>query len=578
MIPRNEHPNPQFERKDWICLNGEWEFEIDKSVSGMERKLYEKEHLDLRILVPFCPESSISGVGDKDFLNCVWYRRDIEIPENMKGKRVILHFDAVDHEATVYVNGKQAGTHIGGFVGFSVDITDHLEDGKGSVCLCAVDDVRDPRFGSGKQCDKYASRGCHYTRTTGIWQSVWLEFVNDVRINSFRLYPDVNRKKLDFTADLCGWGELKAVAYYNGKEVGSTKLEFCQSGSVSGSIALSELHLWEIGNGRLYDLVFTYGEDEVKTYFGMRSITYDGMKFYLNGKSVFQRLVLDQGFYPDGIYTARDDAALINDIVISMDAGFNGARLHQKVFEPRFLYHCDRLGYLVWGEYGNWGINYSRTDALPYFLDEWAEILERDFNHPAIVGWCPWNEFWDNGHYIKDTRLTATTYKMTKAIDTTRPCIDTSGGVHTPANDIYDVHDYTQKPEEFSFRYSAATITECMEKLYSQKPHYADRNGYFKEGQPFFMSEYGGIKWDVNSGNANAWGYGEAPTTEEEFIERYRGLTNVLLDNPSFFAFCYTQLYDVEQEVNGLYTYDRKPKFDMSVFKEINSRKAAVED
>jgi len=577
MIPRNEHPNPQFERKNWICLNGEWEFEIDKSVSGMDRKLYKKEHLDSQITVPFCPESALSGVGDTDFLNCVWYRRDIEIPCDKKGLRAILHFDAVDHEAKVYINGKKVGSHIGGFVGFSIDITDHLNEGKNSVCLCAFDDVRDTRFGSGKQCEKYESRGCSYTRVTGIWQSVWLEFVPEIFIKGIKLYPDVDNCKLDFTTTLVGAATLTAVASYEGREVGRCEIE-SHGGQTSGSIALSELHLWEAGAGRLYDITLTYGDDEVSSYFGMRSIRFEGKKFMLNGKSVFQRLVLDQGYYIDGIYTASSDDALIKDIELSLAAGFNGARLHQKVFEPRFLYHCDRLGYLVWGEYGNWGIDFSRMDALPYFLDEWAEIIDRDFNHPAIIGWCPWNEFWDTRQYIKDTRLTATTYKMTKAIDPTRPCIDTSGGVHTAANDIYDVHDYVQDPTEFSFRYSPLTIYECMDRLYSKNRHHETLNGHFNESQPFFMSEYGGIKWDVKSGNANAWGYGEAPKTEEEFVERYRGLTNVLLDNPTIFGFCYTQLYDIEQETNGLYNYDRTPKFDMNIFKEINSRKAAIED
>ena len=573
MIPRNEHPNPQFERKDWICLNGEWEFEIDKSVSGMARRLFEKEHLDSKITVPFCPESILSGIGDTDFLNCVWYRRDIEISEDKKGLRTIIHFDAIDHEATVFINGRQAGNHIGGFAGFTIDITDFLQGGKNSVCVCAVDDAKDKRFGKGKQSHEYASRGCRYTRVTGIWQSVWIEFVPAVRIDKIKLYPDVYNQKLDFTATLIGAGALTAVASYEGREIGRCEM-ISRGGLVSGSIAIAEMHLWEVGHGRLYDLELTYGEDCVSSYFGMRSIGFEGKKFILNGKSVFQRLVLDQGYYMDGLYTAPTDEALVNDINLSVAAGFNGARLHQKVFEPRFLYHCDRLGYLIWGEYGNWGIDYSRLDALSYLLDEWAEIIDRDFNHPALVGWCPWNEFWDTGEYIKNTRLVSSTYRMTKAMDPTRVCIDTSGGYHTWDNDICDVHDYEQDPAKFKAHYSHDSVTEDM-KDHNYRRHL---DGVLDASLPYFVSEYGGIKWDVKSGNASAWGYGTAPKTEEEFIERYRGLTNALLDNPIMFGFCYTQLYDIEQEVNGLYNYDRTPKFDIAVFKEINSRKAAIED
>lgn len=211
---------------------------------------------------------------------------------------------------------------------------------------------------------------------TGIWQTVWVEFVPAVRIRHFRLYPDVENCKLGFAVEVIGAGKLTLSASYAGKPVGKCELT-ATGGTVIGELLLSELHLWEVGQGRLYDLTLTYGDDTVQSYFGMRSLSFDGKKFLLNSKSVFQRLVLDQGYYPDGIYTAPSEEALIRDIQISLDAGFNGARLHQKVFEPRFFYHCDRMGYLVWGEYGNWGINPSDPAVIPRMLEEWLEILAR---------------------------------------------------------------------------------------------------------------------------------------------------------------------------------------------------------
>ena len=575
---RQEYPNPQFKREQWTNLNGTWEFEIDRSKSGEERGLHKKDKLERLINVPFCPESKLSEITDTDFLECVWYRRDIEIPAEHEGKRVILHFGAVDHIATVYVNGAKVGTHIGGYVGFEFDITDYLVDGTNSLCVRAVDETRDPLYGHGKQSVAYASRGCHYTRVTGIWQTVWLEYVPEVRISSIKMYPDIENAKLDFTAELKGKGTLKAVATYNGNVVGSAELK-SNGGAVSGSIALSELHLWEVGNGRLYDLKLTYADDTVYSYFGMRQVALDGMKFLLNGKAVYQRLVLDQGFYPDGIYTARTENDLINDIQLSLDAGFNGARLHQKVFEPLFLYHCDRLGYIVWGEYGSWGMDHSNIAVAPRMLDEWTQILDRDFNHPAIIGWIPYNETWFYDGRKQDNLVITTLYNMTKALDKTRICIDTSGGLHVKS-DIFDVHDYTQNVETFDDMWSKTDFYEAMQLM--AKYHGSGSRNYTclgkYGGEPLFMSEYGGIKWDVNSGISSAWGYGNAPQTKEEFIERYRGLTNVLLDNPNMLGFCYTQLYDVEQEVNGLYTYDRQAKFDMKIFKDINSRKAAIED
>lgn len=583
MIPRSEHPQPQFERREWLNLNGEWEFEIDKSVSGEARCLFEKDHLGGKILVPFCPESTLSGVGDVDFLNCVWYRRDLEIPAEWQGGRVLLHFGAVDHFATVYLNGKKIGTHQGGYASFQFDITDHLTKGVNSLCVCAVDDCRDGRFGSGKQSREYASHDCDYTRTTGIWQTVWLEHVPSAYIRSFKLTPDAENGTLTLEASLCGKGMLTAEAFYEGCPVGKLTLGATQAAVVCGTMTLEKKHLWECGNGRLYDLTLTFGEDVVKSYFGLRSVRFDGRRFLLNGKSVFQRLVLDQGFYPDGIYTAPSDAALQNDIQLSLGAGFNGARLHQKVFEPRFLYHCDKMGYLVWGEYGDWGIDHTDLECLAPVLSEWREVVERDYNHPAIVGWCPTNEVWPsrkNGEH-KRAEVRELLYHLTKSIDKTRPCIDVSGGQHTVATDIFDMHCYEQNVTRFDTIFKNTDVKAILDTWKNGTEHNAHevyRLGICDPELPFFVSEYGGIKWDVNSGNANAWGYGNAPKTAEELIERYRGLTNTLLDNPSMFGFCYTQLTDVEQETNGIYTYDRKEKFDTSVFREINTRKAAIED
>ena len=570
-IPRAEHPNPQFERKNWRNLNGEWEFEIDNSVSGIERELYKADKLESKITVPFCPESKLSGIGNTDFMNCVWYRREIDITaDELKGK-VFLRFGAVDYEATVYINSTEACTHKGGYVSFKADITALLKEGTNVITVCAKDDVRSPLIPRGKQSERLHSWGCDYTRTTGIWQTVWLEFTPETYVDSIKLVPNAQNSSVSFTAKLCGKAALKIEALYEGRIVGYFSMEEA-SGCICGEIKLSETHLWEVGCGRLYDLRIIFGEDEVSSYFGLRSVRLDGYKFLINEESVFQRLVLDQGFYPDGIYTAPSDEALVNDIKLSLEAGFNGARLHQKVFEERFLYHCDKMGYIVWGEFPNWGLDYSAPDAVYGILPEWCEEVERDFNHPSIVGWCPFNETWDYGGRQQRNSLLEIVYRTTKQLDPTRPCIDTSGNFHV-VTDIYDVHDYEQDPKIFS---------ECYDKLVSDGELYDQVNKYHGHRQTYrgeatFVSEYGGIKWVVGESDDNAWGYGNAPKTEEEFINRYKGLTDVLLDNELMFGFCYTQLYDVEQEQNGLYTYDREPKFDMEIFRKINSRKAAIE-
>ena len=569
-IPRAEYPTPQFARENWMNLNGEWEYSTDRAVSGEARKLYmpESDAFTETIIVPFCRESELSGVGDKDFCECVWYRKKLTLPEDWQSgeKRIILHVGACDYVATVYVNGQKIGKHVGGFVSFSFDITPALTEGENTIVISAYDDTRSGNQPGGKQSLRYGSYGCYYTRTTGIWQTVWLECVPGAYLKSARYLTDVAASTLTVEAKAVSpdGTPFKAEAYWDGKKVGEASA-VTTFGCATVQVKLSELHLWELGKGGLYDLVLTLGDDVVKSYFGMRSLGLSDSALVINGKKVFQRTVLDQGFYPDGIFTAPTEQALIDDITRSMDCGFNGARLHQKVFEPLFLYHCDRLGYMVWDELGNWGLNLARPNAWKAYTCEWTEVVARDINHPSIIGWCPFNET----KLDQDPDIIAILADLTRRLDPTRPVIDTSGWVHVDgATDIMDWHDYDQNPETFRQRYiDVANGVGVMNKRFTTETII-----------PRFISEYGGIKWDVNSGNSAAWGYGNAPQTEEEFLERFKGLAEALLENPFITGLCYTQLTDVEQEVNGLYTYDRKAKFDVSFFKKVLSQKAAMEE
>ena len=567
---RPEFPNPQFRRDNWVNLNGTWSFCLDVEDNGAEKKYFEKTAFDGKIEVPFCPESALSGVGHTDFINACWYAREIDIPESALTGRVLLHFGAVDYEANVYVNGQKAGSHKGGFISFCLDITDYAVAGKNTLVVHARDNTKDPMIPSGKQSMVTFSKGCYYTRSTGIWQTVWLEFVPKSYIKNFRITPDVVNGYVTVEADVVGEGVLNATALYKGNYM-ANGARFTNGNTVSITMKLKELHLWEVGNGRLYDMELEFAGDKVHTYFGMREVRIDGRKVLINGKSVYQRLVLDQGLYPDGIYTAKDEKALINDIEISLAAGFNGARLHQKIFEPLFLYHADRLGYIVWGEFPNWGLDHTDPASVLSFMPEWAEEIARDYNHPSIVGWCPFNETWDSKTTGKRQcdDVIATAYYMTKALDKTRPVIDSSGNYHV-ATDIYDLHNYKQDVTLFKTELDKLVDGEVWD------PNVKRKQPLEWDGKiPMFMSEYGGIRWS----NLEGWGYGNAPTSEQEFKDRYKGLTDALLDNPTMFAFCYTQLYDVEQEQNGLYTYEREKKFDdMSFFYDVNTRKAAIED
>ena len=567
-IPRPEHPNPQFERENWVNLNGEWEFEFDYGNSGRDRKFYERTSLNSKIIVPFCPESVLSGIGNVDFLNCVWYLKKVKIKNC--NKNVILHFGAIDYESYIYINGKQVYHNVGGYVGFDIDITNYVNKGQeNTITVCAID-THPKGKASGKQSKNYYSMGCDYTRTTGIWQTVWLEYVEKSYIKSVKYYPSIEDKSVQIEVETVGKAEFCAEASYKGKCVGCVSAKL-NAGISRVTLKLDELHLWEVGKGRLYDLTLTYGKDKVKSYFGIRSTAFDNKNYLLNGKPVYLRTVLDQGFYKKGIYTAETEEELVKDIYLSLDAGFNGARLHQKVFEPRFLYHCDKLGYMVFGEAANWGIDCSNMEHLAPFLLEWQRELARDFNHPSIIGWCPLNETWDFDNKHQNDDFVRALYYSTKAIDTTRPCVGTSGNYQV-VSDIYDLHDYLQGKEEFEKIYYAPTYEEFAEN-YDKSHEWVSKYQKSKDykDMALYLSEYGGIRWDTDG--VGGWGYGDGPKTEEEFLDRYEYLTKALVNSPYVCGFCYTQLYDVEQEVNGLYTYEREPKFDMKKIKAITQVK-----
>ena len=576
-IPRPEHPRPQMVRPDWINLNGTWQFEMDPGRSGRERGLPDAERLKGEILVPFCPESKLSGIGHKDFIPAVWYRRLFTLPEAWEDKRILLHFGAVDYDAWVYVNGRLAGFHRGGYTPFTLEMTDHLERGENTVTLYAEDDTRSRLQPRGKQSDQYESYRCLYTRTTGIWQTVWLEAVPEICIQSLRLTPLLEQGALLVQARLRGdsrdfWLEAEARAE---GDIGGQGKCLAENGWGCCLLPLSDVRPWSPQDPFLYDLRLTLhceGEtlDRVESYFGLRSIgVCDGVVLF-NGRPIFQRLVLDQGYYPDGIYTAPTDEALRKDIELAQALGFNGARLHQKVFEPRFLYWADRLGYLVWGEFPNWGLDHSHPGALERVLAEWPAVIERDYSHPCVIGWCPFNETPPD----QNPELIRTVSRLTRALDWTRPAIDTSGYVHVET-DLWDVHDYAHgiTPEQFAERYEAFARGDRPWRSFPQhEPEWA--------GQPYWVSEYGGIWWNPEQEDPRGWGYGDRPCTVEEFVRRYRTLTEALLRNPRMWGFCYTQLYDIEQEVNGLYYYDRSPKFAPEVMEEIrriSTQKAAVE-
>jgi hypothetical protein len=624
-FPRPEYPRPQFQRADWLCLNGEWQFERDPGDSGIARGLLSRE-LSEKIIVPFCPESELSGIGDPDFHPVVWYRRDVTLPAEWQGRDAVLHFGAVDYDATVWVNGVEVGRHRGGFTPFSCPLRGVARAGqKITIVVRARDDGHDPKP-RGKQSISYAPHSCFYTRTTGIWQTVWLEPVARVHLKRPRVTPDLGsacfRLEVPLSQNAPGH-KLRARLRESVDENSTPSGEILHEKTVRADLSMgvqlelpvpeNAVRAWAPGQGNLYgielEIVDAQGQivDSATTYGGLRSVALDGLAIKINGETVFQRLVLDQGYYPDGVMTAPSDAALIEDIQLSLDAGFNGARLHQKVFEERFLFHADRMGYLVWGEFGDWGSNNHgpMSDHWRHgiaYAAQWLEVLERDYSHPAIIGWCPLNETAQILH-DKITGLDDATRAMflaCKAMDTTRPVLDASGYSHRVIeSDVFDSHDYIYEPdfgvglERFADRY--AHMNEG--NVWTNPLDYDWQTGQPKiknhawslpwRGQPFFVSEFGGFKWNPNvpvkstqedeADRKGSWGYGSDPVSAEDCVARFKATCDLLLDNPQMFGYCYTQLTDIFPEENGIYTFDRKSKFNTAEIRAIQTRPAAIE-
>ncbi|MCD6286223.1 MAG: beta-glucuronidase [Anaerolineae bacterium] len=569
-LPRPEYPRPQFVREAWLNLNGPWTYTFDFGKSGRQRGFAESTgfsdaHPGGTINVPFCPESKLSGVAYTDFIEMMWYHRAITVPAEWAGKRVILHFGGVDYECEVFVDGVSVGRHWGGTVAFSFDITGVVTPGEThNVVVYVRDEVRSGVQPGGKQCPDFKSRRCHYTRTTGIWQTVWMEAVAPTGLKGVQTVPDLDGARFIVTPRFYALkaGTMFRATLKDGARVVS-QAEAVAADGVPVVLPVADPKPWSPADPFLYDLTFEVVEadsvvDTVEAYAGLRKVHVEGNRLFLNNEPFYLRLVLDQGFYPDGIWTAPDDEALKHDIELSMAAGFNGARLHQKVFEPRFHYWADQLGYVTWGESSSWGIDVTGIESARNFLAEWREIVTRDRNHPSIIAWTPFNETRGGAGHPQHQRLHADAYDLTHDLDPTRPVNDASGYAHVKT-DLWTTHSYNQNAESLKAQLAIDPETGVWRNFPDVEVDYT--------GQPYIVDEFGGIKWIPRADLVfadNSWGYGDDPKTLEEFYARLEGLVDAVLSHEHICGYCYTQLTDIEQEQNGLYNYDRSEKFDMA--------------
>jgi beta-galactosidase/beta-glucuronidase len=575
-IPRPEYPQPQFEREEWLNLNGPWEFEFDDENIGLDENwAFGAKDFSQTITVPFCFESEKSGVGDQGPHSVAWYRRVFIVPDGWEGRRILLNFGAVDYRATVWVNGKFAGEHEGGHTPFRFEVTKSLTPGPNHVTVRVEDPPADRYIPRGKQHWQARPESIFYTRTTGIWQTVWLEPVGHSYLDRVRIDSNINGA-VTFDARIARADEdlqFFATISYEGKVI-ATGMGPVDGTQATAGAFVRDPHWWSPNTPCLYDVTFelTKGNrvlDRVQSYFGFRQISTQDGKILLNGEPIYLKMVLDQGYWPDSILTPPSDEAIRYDIQMAKDMGFNGVRKHQKIEDPRFLYWADRIGLLVSAEMAN---AYCFDDeSVARVTREWLDAVARDYNHPSIVIWVPINESWGIPN-VRDPRQQAHLkgmYMLTKSLDSTRLIIDNDGWEHTDSTDLFAIHDYSHDGKLFYERFKPIQDGKIpipfQGKLFLAP-------GYEYNGSPIYLSEFGGVSYIPKGVNAprNSWGYEGMEQSEPAALERIRGLYEGIAKLPKIMGICYTQLTDVEQEVNGLLTYDRKPKFDPREIREIN--------
>ncbi len=585
------HPRPQLTRARWIDLGGPWSFAYDDAGRGFDERWQERQDIYSRTIeVPFPPESPASGIGDTSFHSILWYRRTFQVPSEDKGKRLLLHCGAVDYRAHVWVNGQLVVTHEGGQTPFCADITTALRTDEDQVIVIRAEDapldLAQPR---GKQDWQEEPHSIWYQRTTGIWQQIWLEAVASTHITQVRWTPDLDRGVLGFVVALQRPEELSflhlrvQLSLHDMTLADDTYL--VQGTEVQRHIALDragmmngERMLWSPEHPNLVHATLTVlvGDeivDEVQSYVGLRSVGVDNGHFLLNGRPYYLRFALEQGYWPQSHLAAPSGEALRREVELAKELGFNGVRIHQRVADPRFLYWCDCLGLLVWGEMANAYI-FSPT-AVERLTREWLEVLARDYSHPSIVVWVPLNESWGVPDVARDStqrHYVQTLYYMTKALDPTRPVIGNDGWEHV-VSDIYSIHDYSFAGTVLRERYGSLEAAKRTLQEVQPGHRLLELPGYHYTNQPIMLTEFGGISHRPKS-DAPWFGYGTV-TDHDAFLSKYRELVDAILDSPAIAGFCYTQLTDTAQETNGLLTADREPKLDPAAVRAITERPSA---
>ena len=583
-MERKEYPRPQFRRDSWQNLNGTWEFAFDDQSEGKAQGWWRGDKkLDKIINVPFSYQYPASGINDKAIHDITWYRRTFLIAKENAGKRALLCFNASDYETDVWVNGIHAVNHKGGFAPFSVDITDYL-NGEENVLVVRCFDSLETAVPRGKQHWEGITYGCFYYPNSGIWQSVWLEFFGRDCIESYALKPDIDNRCIrgEIHTMYARADEAEIVLTFQGKILQKQRFMLPHK-RTRFTVDLSDnafdfnCMLWSVENPNLISVDFTlYAKsmavDVAHTRLGMRKIHIDEKgTICLNNKPLYQRLILDQGYWEESGLTPPSSEALKRNIELAKAMGFNGARKHQKFEDPYFYYYAEELGFLTWCEMPS-ALTFCEEE-IAAVSREWQEILSVAKNFTSILCYVPFNESWgvrEVGTSQEQQNFARSLYYMTKSIDGDKLISANDGFENVTPTDIIGIHDYDiAKAEQFPKKYQDGKY----DGLYPQGfALFAEGNKY--EGQPVLLTEFGGMALKAEQ-KSDTWGYNEGEASEESFYNHLEELLRGIAQT-EFQGYCYTQLTDVQQEINGLLRADHSPKFDVQKLKsifEIGNRK-----
>ena len=582
---KKDYPRPQFVRENWMNLNGKWNFKFDDENIGEKEGWYNGLNETVDINVPFAYQAPLSGVEDKSFHKIMWYSKKVVFTKK-ENEKVLLHLEGADHIARLWVNGIFIGEHVGGYNRAPFDVTNAVKNNEEALVVIRIEDDKTCTKPRGKQRWLDYDYGCWYIETSGLWKTVWVENVHETYVKRIKMTPVESKYHLMFEYEMANFKKgysLRTIVSYEDEVIADQTMALVRENQefsidLSNDINDFKIHWWWLGSPNLYDIKYILMDengnvvDEVGSYMAYRIFKAEGNQIKFNLSPIYMRMTLEQGYWRDGGLTAPNEEAIIRQIELIQELGFNGIRMHQKIEDERFYYFCDVMGVMVWCELPS---PYEFRDTMiTNVTNEWLEIVKQNYNHPSIMAWVPINESWGVQRVTVDenqANFTKALYYVTKAYDSMRPVISNDGWEHTES-DIITLHNYAQDPNELRHFYEEVNDFINFSKCNNNSQHRPTFvKGHHYKGQPIMIDEFAGIGFKTN--DDEGWGYGDKVKSKEAYVERLASLVKVIRENKNICGFCVTQTTDVYHEINGLLDFDRNPKADMELLRKAITQK-----